>query len=151
MNYLISEAATTWYPTLTTLPFESRSATSRISPSATAICVVPEVRLVPSYASPYFASVEGFFTYLNADVADSVTVMTVFPLVAACAAEGLCLWIHNMIAYHQIEKDVRPKRMRAATAQAELEKAQAELKVIEAMLKSDGFNDKEIVIDKKED
>ncbi|KAH0792655.1 Dynein heavy chain family protein [Histomonas meleagridis] len=50
------------------------------------------------------------------------------------AAAGLCAWVRNMVEYHEVEKVVRPKKLAAATAQANLERAQLELATIEAQL-----------------
>ncbi|KAK8835297.1 Dynein heavy chain 5, axonemal [Tritrichomonas musculus] len=53
---------------------------------------------------------------------------------ASNAAAGLCSWVRNMVEYHQVEKVVRPKKLAASVAFANLQKAQAELANIEAHL-----------------
>ena len=53
---------------------------------------------------------------------------------ASNAAAGLCSWVRNMVEYHQVEKVVRPKKLAASIAQANLLRAQAELAKIEEQL-----------------
>jgi dynein heavy chain len=50
------------------------------------------------------------------------------------AAAGLCDWVRNLVEYHQVERVVRLKKLAAATAEARLEHAQAELARIETQL-----------------
>mmetsp|Transcript_10755 Transcript_10755/g.40251 ORF Transcript_10755/g.40251 Transcript_10755/m.40251 type:complete len:4525 (-) Transcript_10755:51-13625(-) len=56
------------------------------------------------------------------------------------AAAGLCFWVQNIVAFHDINKKVIPLRQDQALAEKELAKAEAQLKKVKSKVKK--LNDK---------
>jgi dynein heavy chain len=52
------------------------------------------------------------------------------------AAKSLCMWVHSMVIYDEVAKDVEPKRVRLAEMNEVLAKANAMLSVKQAELKA---------------
>lgn len=69
-------------------------------------------------------------TYLSSSDFDPVAVQK-----SSIAAAGLCEWVHAIIAYYNVMKDVNPKRQKLALANAEAKKLQDELAVKQKQLK----------------
>ncbi len=55
---------------------------------------------------------------------------------ASVAASGLCSWVHAMVVYNRVTKEVGPKREALAEASANLEQAQSDLAVKQHSLES---------------
>jgi dynein heavy chain len=93
-------------------------------------------------ASDFLKSLIGFnLELINEEMCDLLqpylNMLDFTPQAAASssnAAAGLCSWVRNMVEYHQVEKVVRPKKLAAASAQANLQRAQAGLAVIVGQL-----------------
>lgn len=55
---------------------------------------------------------------------------------ASVAASGLCSWVHAMVVYNRVTKEVGPKREALAEASSNLERAQSELAIKQHSLQS---------------
>jgi len=53
---------------------------------------------------------------------------------ASAAAQGICQWIHAMVIYHHVAKEVQPKRLRLVAAEGAVAKAEGELAMKRAEL-----------------
>ncbi|OHT09327.1 Dynein heavy chain family protein [Tritrichomonas foetus] len=93
-------------------------------------------------SSDFLKSLSGYnLEFINEEICDLLqpylSMIDFNPQCAALAsnaAAGLCSWVRNMVEYHQVEKVVRPKKLAASIAQANLIRAQADLAKIEEQL-----------------